>query len=252
MPLTQETSGERDVDSSARKILAIDIGGTKVKMLLNGATESRKVPSGLEFTPPKLVAAVKETAADWHYDAISIGYPGLTGLNGPLAEPHHLGPGWMAFDFTAAFGKPVKVINDAALQAIGSYEGGRMLFLGFGTGLGSCLIADGVLLSLELSNLRWNARATIGDVVGKPSLKKVGRRRWRKHSITVIDFLSQAFVADYVVVGGGNAKYLRGLPPGVRRGHNQAAFRGGYRIWEWEGIPTAADAVRNQALRILY
>lgn len=237
---------------NARKILSVDIGGTSIKILVNGEAIYRKVPSGAELTPIMLVDIVTKLAKDWEYDYISIGYPGLTGPNGPLAEPYNLGPGWVAFDFAAAFGKPVKVLNDAALQAIGSYEGGRMLFLGLGTGLGSALIFDSVIMSLELSNLRWNSRQSVGDVVGKPALKRLGKRRWRRIVNDMIDFTRRAFIADYIVVGGGNAKYLKDLPGGVRVGHNQAAFRGGFRIWELDFIPAMADSVTNKELRVLY
>ncbi|MBX9567929.1 MAG: hypothetical protein K2X77_03500 [Candidatus Obscuribacterales bacterium] len=245
--LAQRTDGD-----DHRKILAVDIGGSSVKVLVNGEAMYRKVPSGLELTPSHLVEIIQELAKDWEYDYISIGYPGLTGPNGPLAEPYNLGPGWVAFDFAAAFGKPVKVLNDAAMQAIGSYEGGRMLFLGVGTGLGSALIADGVIISLELSNLRWNSRQSVGDLTSKSALKVNGKRRWRRVIIELTDFLARSFLVDYVVVGGGNAKYLKDLPTGVRVGHNQAAFRGGFRVWELDFIPTMADSVSNKELRVIY
>ncbi len=220
--------------------------------MVNGEAVYRKVPSGLDLTPTKLVEIIEQLTADWQYDYISIGYPGLTGPNGPLAEPYNLGPGWVAFDFAAAFGKPVKVLNDAAMQAIGSYEGGRMLFLGVGTGLGSALIADGVIISLELSNLRWNSRQSVGDLTKKSALKLNGKRRWRSVVIELSDFLARSFLVDYVVIGGGNAKYLKDLPTGVRVGHNQAAFRGGFRVWELDFIPTMADSVSNKELRVIY
>lgn len=242
-----ETHGRLD-----RKILAIDIGGTNVKMLVNGEAVSRSNPSGLELTPTHLVELVGSLAKDWDFDFVSIGYPGLCGPNGPLAEPYNLGPGWVAFDFSAAFGKPVKVINDAAMQAIGSYEGGRMLFLGFGTGTGSALIADGVIISLELSNLRWDSRRTVGDITSKTALHTNGKRKWRKAVTALTEYLARAFLVDYIVIGGGNAKYLKDLPIGVRRGHNQAAFRGGFRVWELDFIPTVADSVANRELRVLY
>lgn len=245
--VSQRTNGD-----GHRKILTVDIGGSSIKVLVNGEAICRKAPSGPELTPALLVEILQDLTSDWEYEFISIGYPGLTGPNGPLAEPHNLGPGWVAFDFAAAFGKPVKVLNDAAMQAIGSYEGGRMLFLGVGTGLGSALVADGVIISLELSNLRWNARQSVGDVTSKAALKLNGRRRWRKVLIELTDFLTRAFQCDYVVVGGGNAKYLKDLPTSVRVGHNQAAFRGGFRVWELDFIPTMADSVTNKELRIIY
>ena len=246
------SSALRTTGDDHRKILAIDVGGSSVKMLVNGEALYRKSPSGTDLSPTHLVELVNELAGDWDYEYISIGYPGLTGPNGPLAEPYNLGPGWVAFDFAAAFGKPVKVLNDAAMQAIGSYEGGRMLFLGVGTGLGSALIADGVIISLELSNLRWNSRQTVGDLTSKSALKLNGKRRWRKVVIDLADSLARSFLCDYVVIGGGNAKYLKDLPTGVRVGHNQAAFRGGFRVWELDFIPTMADSVTNKELRVIY
>lgn len=226
-----DLSGKKDLHRKNLRILSIDIGGTKVKMLASHELEPRKVASGLALTPLKLVQLVKEETTTWQFDVITIGFPGLVGPNGPVAEPANLGPGWVAFDFEAAFGKPVQVVNDAVMQAVGSYEGGRMLFLGLGTGLGSTLIVDHTVLPLELSNLRWSARETIGDVVGRRALKRFGVRKWRGRVIEVVNRFMQAFMADYAVIGGGNAKRLNQLPPGARLGHNQTAFRGGYRIW---------------------
>lgn len=251
-PTARGTTAQRTAGDEHRKILAVDIGGSSVKVLVNGEAVYRKTPSGLDLTPTKLVEVIEQLTPDWEYDYISIGYPGLTGPNGPLAEPYNLGPGWVAFDFAAAFGKPVKVLNDAAMQAIGSYGGGRMLFLGVGTGLGSALIADGVIISLELSNLRWNSRQSVGDLTSKSALKLNGKRRWRSVLIELSDFLARSFLVDYVVIGGGNAKYLKDLPTGVRVGHNQAAFRGGFRVWELDFIPTMADSVSNKELRVIY
>jgi polyphosphate glucokinase len=212
-------------------VLAIDIGGTKVKMLVSGEHEPRKAISGPEFTPMKLLETVNELASKWKFDAITIGFPGLVGANGPLAEPGNLGSGWVGFDFAGAFQKPVKILNDAAMQAVGSYEGGRMLFLGLGTGLGTTLIVDHVILDVELSELRWNARKTLGELLSKRSIKKLGLKKWRAAVNIVVHDLMSAFVADYVVVGGGNAKLLDSLPAGARLGHNQTAFRGGFRVW---------------------
>ncbi len=225
-------------DLEARKVLAIDIGGTNVKLLLNGETQPRKFPSSKDMTPPEFVEQVKEYTQDWQYNCVSIGYPGLTGPNGPLSEPGNLGPGWVAFDFQAAFGMPVKIMNDAAMQALGSYEGGRMLFLGFGTGLGSTLICHSTVISLELGNIRWNDKATSGEMLGRRALKKLGRKRWRKIAWAFINSSIKSFNADYIVVGGGNAKILGALPPGVRRGHNQTAFRGGFRLFGVEEMPS--------------
>lgn len=236
--LTQITKNVTADDLEARKVLAIDIGGTNVKLLLNGETQPRKFPSSKEMTPTDFVDKVKEYTQDWQYNCVSIGYPGLTGPNGPLSEPGNLGPGWVAFDFQSAFGMPVKIMNDAAMQALGSYEGGRMLFLGFGTGLGSTLICHSTVISLELGNIRWNDKATSGEMLGRRALKKLGRKKWRKIAWAFINSSIKSFNADYIVVGGGNAKILGTLPPGVRRGHNQTAFRGGFRLFGVEEMPS--------------
>lgn len=232
------TEPKANIDPEQRRVLAIDIGGTNVKILLHGEIEMRKAPSSKEMTPKLFIDAVNELTGDWQYDCISIGYPGLTGPNGPLSEPGNLGPGWVAFDYQSAFGMPVKLMNDAAMQALGSYEGGRMLFLGFGTGLGSTLICHSTVISLELGNIRWNEQFTVGEMLGRRSLKKLGRKKWRKIAWSFINSAIRSFNADYIVVGGGNAKILGNLPPGVRRGHNQTAFRGGFRLWGIEDMPT--------------
>jgi len=223
--------------SEEKRVLAIDIGGTNVKLLLNGQIDSRKFSSSKEMTPSDFVEKVKSITQDWDYNCISIGYPGLTGANGPLSEPGNLGPGWVAFDFQAAFEVPVKIMNDAAMQALGSYEGGRMLFLGFGTGLGSTLICHSTVISLELGNIRWNDTYTSGEMLGRRALKKLGRKKWRKIAWKFINSAIKSFNADYIVVGGGNAKLLGNLPPGVRRGHNQTAYRGGFRLFGVEDMP---------------
>jgi hypothetical protein len=237
-------------------VLVIDIGGTNVKFLVTGETEPRKVRSGREFTPAKLVETVRSLAHDWVFEAITIGCPALIGPHGPRSEPGNLGPGWVGFDFAAAFGKPVKMINDAAMQALGSYEGGRMLFLGLGTGLGSALIAGHVIIPLELGRLPYDTERTLADALGRAGLEKQGKGAWRKAVARIVTALMGAFVADYVVVGGGNAKRLKELPPGVRRGHNLTAFRGGFRLWSVEDAwvlatpggesaqPTAQEALR--------
>lgn len=224
----------------SRRVLAIDIGGTNVKLLLNGEIEPRKFASSMDMAPTEFIEQVKQHTEDWDYNCISIGYPGLTGPNGPLSEPGNLGPGWVAFDFQAAFAMPVKIMNDAAMQALGSYEGGRMLFLGFGTGLGSTLICHRTVISLELGNIRWNDKATSGEMLGRKALKKLGRKKWRKIAWSFINSAIKSFNADYIVVGGGNAKLLGMLPPGVRRGHNQTAFRGGFRLFGVEDMPSTS------------
>ncbi len=237
-------------------ILAVDVGGTKVKILASGQTEPRKAPTGKDFTPAKLVETIRELADGWDYEAISIGYPGLVGLHGPRSEPGNLGPGWVGFDFAAGFGKPVKMVNDAAMQALGSYEGGRMLFLGLGTGLGSALITGNVIVPLELGRLLYDGERKLGDVLGRRGLERIGKREWRRAVNDVVTALMGAFVADYVVIGGGNAKNVKEPPPGARLGHNLTAFRGGFRLWSVEDVwvlaapggespqPTAQEALR--------
>jgi polyphosphate glucokinase len=219
------------------RILAVDIGGTKVKLLASGQTEPRKATSGKALTPTRLVELVAELAADWDYEALSIGYPGLVGDAGPISEPANLGPGWVGFDFAAAFEHPVKILNDAAMQALGSYEGGRMLFLGLGTGLGSALISGRAIVPLELGRLRFRRGQMLGAVVSREGLKRLGKTAWREAVAEMTATLMAAFVADYVVLGGGNAKLVQELPPGVRRGHNRTAFRGGFRLWGLEEVP---------------
>jgi polyphosphate glucokinase len=179
---------------------------------------------------------VRELADDWQYDAISLGYPGLTGTQGPRSEPGNLGPGWVGFDYATAFGKPVKLINDASMQALGSYEGGRMLFLGLGTGLGSTLIAGHVIVPLELGHLLYDKNRKLNDVLSRRGLEKLGKTEWREAVNQAVTALMRAFVADYVVLGGGNAKNVKELPPGVRRGHNLTAFRGGMRLWNLDDV----------------
>jgi polyphosphate glucokinase len=220
------------------KILVIDIGGSKVKVLASGQTEPRKVPSGREMTPAKMVSAVQELTHDWEYEAVSMGYPGLVGDHGPRSEPGNLAAGWVGFDYAAAFGHPVRIVNDAAMQALGSYDGGRMLFLGLGTGLGSTLIAEKVIVPLELGGLVYRGGQRLGDVLGRAGLARIGKARWRKVIAEIVASFTEAFTVDYIVLGGGNAKKLRTLPPGARRGHNLTAFRGGFRLWGLEDIPT--------------
>jgi len=211
--------------------LVIDVGGTHIKMLATGRRQPVKIPSGPKMTARKMVAEVKKATQGWNYAAVSIGYPGPVYHGRPLSEPHNLGKGWVGFDFRKAFRCPVKVINDAAMQALGSYEGGRMLFLGLGTGLGSALIVDGVLEPMELAHLPYEREKTYEDAVGEWALEKLGKKRWRKAVADVVARLKAALEADYVVLGGGNAKHLKELPRGVRLGNNANAFRGGYRLW---------------------
>jgi polyphosphate glucokinase len=214
------------------KVLVIDVGGTNVKMLATGQKEPRKYPSGATMTPVKLVRLVKKAVADWKYDCISLGYPGPI-INGhPLREPHNLGGGWVGFNFQKAFGCPVKILNDAAMQAVGSYKGGRMLFLGLGTGLGSAMIVDGILQPMELAHLAYKNGKSYEDYLGLRGLERMGKKKWRRYVTKVTKQLKIALEADYVVLGGGNCKKLKKLPAGARLGTNENAFLGGFRLWE--------------------
>jgi polyphosphate glucokinase len=218
--------------TKTHKILVLDVGGTNVKMLASGQKEPTKFPSGPKLTAALMVKQVKEATKDWDYDRISLGYPGPI-INGrPLREPHNLGGGWMKFDFAKGFGCPVKVINDASMQALGSYEGGRMLFLGLGTGLGSAMIVDGVLQPMELAHLLYKKGKTYEDYLGIRGLERLGKKKWRKHVAEVVELLKAALDADYVVLGGGNSKKLKTLPDGARLGSNSNAFLGGFRLWK--------------------
>jgi predicted NBD/HSP70 family sugar kinase len=241
----------RDGRNSRRflKVLVVDVGGTNLKVLATGKRVPRKVSSGPNMTARQMVQEVQRLAADWPYEVVSLGYPGPVLNGGPLAEPKNLGDGWMGFDFEKAFGCPVKVINDAAMQAIGSYEGGRMLFLGFGTGLGSALITDGVLVPMELAHLRYRKGRTYEDVVGLRGLKRDGKKKWRQHVADVVAALRQALQADYVVLGGGNVRKLKHLPDAARLGQNRNAFIGGFRLWKeaWNYERPACLVRRDQA-----
>jgi len=213
------------------KVLVVDIGGTHVKILATGQSAPREFASGSKLTAKAMVSRVKRLAGKWRYGAVSIGYPGPVLRNRPVAEPHNLGRGWVGFDFEAAFRRPVKVVNDAAMQALGSYKRGKMLFLGLGTGLGSAMIVDGVLEPMELAHLPYLHGRTYEDYVGLRGLKRLGKMKWRRHVFDVVERLRAALEADYVILGGGNAKLLKKLPRGARLGNNAFAFRGGYRLW---------------------
>jgi polyphosphate glucokinase len=213
-------------------ILVIDVGGTNVKIHAGGRKEAVKIPSGPAMTARKMVTAVRKAADDWNYKAVSIGYPGPVLHDKPVTEPHNLAAGWVRFDYKKAFGVPVKIVNDAAMQALGSYDGGRMLFLGLGTGLGSALIVDGSLEPMELAHLPYKKGMTYEDYVGLRGLKRLGKKKWRKNVAEVIDKLKKALSADYVVLGGGNSKLLKTLPPDTRLGSNMNAFIGGARLWQ--------------------
>ena len=213
------------------KVLVVDIGGNHVKVFATGQNEPRKFVSGPTLTAEQMVQGVKETAEGWEYDVVSIGYPGPVVQGRPTKEPVNLGPGWLGFDFESAFGQPVKLINDAAMQALGSYDGGKMLFLGLGTGLGSTLVIDGILAPMELGHLPYR-KHTFEDYVGNRGLERLGKKQWRECVEDVVARLRAALLPDYVVLGGGNVKKLKTLPEGSRLGDNDNAFKGGFRLWE--------------------
>jgi predicted NBD/HSP70 family sugar kinase len=213
------------------KILVVDVGGTHVKALATGHKSPIKIPSGPDMTPRIMVRRLLAAVKDWDFDAVSIGYPGAVLHGKPIAEPHNLGAGWIGFDFKKAFGRPVKIVNDAAMQALGSYKRGRMLFLGLGTGLGSALIVDGMLEPMELAHLPYKKGRTYEDYVGKTGLERMGKKKWRRNVADVIERFRTALNVDDVVLGGGNAKLLKKLPNGVRLGTNANAFTGGFRLW---------------------
>lgn len=213
------------------KVLVIDIGGTFVKTRTTGQRTLCKFPSGPAMTPQQMVSGVRKITRSRKFDVLSIGYPGPVLRGKPSADPYNLGPGWVDFDFQTAFGRPVKLINDAAMQALGSYKGGNMLFLGLGTGLGSALIVDGKLAPMELGHLPYKKR-TFEDYVGARGLKKFGVKRWRRNVADVVSRLTAALQPDEVVIGGGNVRKLKTLPPGCRSGDNAKAFLGGFRLWE--------------------
>ena len=215
----------------AMRVLAVDVGGSHVKMLASGdGRERRRFESGPELGPQKMVEQVAALTHDWACDAVSIGIPALVRGGWVVAEPVNLGEGWVGFDFGAAFGKPTKVVNDAAMQALGSYEGGKMLFLGIGTGLGSTLVVDGVVVPMELGHLPFR-KATFEDYVGERGRRRLGKKKWHKAVAETVERLSAALEPDYVVLGGGNAKRLGSLPPNCRLGGNDDAFLGGFRLW---------------------
>jgi polyphosphate glucokinase len=216
-------------------VLVIDIGGTHVKILATGQDTHREFPSGSTLTAAEMVVGVKQAAGDWNYQVVSIGYPGPVLRGRPVAEPPNLGPGWVGFDFAAAFGCPVKLMNDAAMQALGSYRGGKMLFLGLGTGLGACMIVEGIVEAMEIGHLPYK-KGTYEDYVGIRGLKRLGHKRWQRYVADVVARLSAALEADEVVLGGGNVNNLKELPPGCREGDNANAFRGGFRLWEDAGV----------------
>jgi hypothetical protein len=214
------------------KVLVVDVGGNNVKLLASGRREVRKVPSGPKLTPGRMVAGVREATADWSYGAVAIGFPAPVRGGRIVEEPKNLGRGWVRYDFRRAFGRPVRIINDAVMQALGSYEGGQLLFLGLGTGLGAALVLQGQAHPLEIAHLPYRNGKTYEDLLGKRSLDQVGKKHWRRLVFEIVPRLREAFQVDDVVIGGGNSKLLARLPRGCRRGDNSHAFTGGFRMWE--------------------
>jgi polyphosphate glucokinase len=228
-----------------RKVLVVDVGGSHVKIMVSGRSELRRFESGPTLTAAQMVRQVKALAGDWRYDVVSIGFPGPVVANRPAREPHNLGRGWVKYDYAGSFGHPVRIINDAAMQALGGYNGGKMLFLGFGTGLGSTLIVDGVIVPMELAHLPYK-RATFEDYVGEAALERDGKRKWRRNVADVIVRLIAAFEPEDVVLGGGNARNLSELPPRCRLGENKNAVPGGFRLWAADAKPPPGPAARRR------
>lgn len=229
---------------SRRTVLAIDVGGSHVKVMTNKDRTKREFVSGPHLTAKAMVKGVKKLTSDWSYDVITVGYPGPVVRNHPLADPYNLGRGWKRFDFEKAFGRPTRVVNDAAMQALGSYHGGRMLFLGLGTGLGSSLIIDGVIEPMELGHVPYRKGRTFEDYAGIRGLKRMGLKKWRKRVIEIVKDLTAAFEPDYVILGGGNVAKLDKLPPKTRRGNNSDAFEGGFKLWD-EPRSNRSDRARS-------
>jgi polyphosphate glucokinase len=232
-------------------ILAVDVGGSHVKVLATGQTEPRRIVSGREMGAAAMVVGVKSITADWHYEVVSLGYPGQVVHNLPAHEPANLGTGWTGFDYAGAFGCPVRIINDAAMQALGSYKGGRMLFIGVGTGLGSAMIVDGQLEPMELGHLQYKKKLTYEDYIGERGLLRLGKKAWRREVYAVIEAFRHALQPEYIVLGGGNAKLIKELPPDVQLGDNANAFIGGFRMWDdAAGKPAAGGAATPYAERV--
>lgn len=229
----------------AVKVLVIDVGGNNVKLLASGRREVRKVPSGPRLTPARMVAAVRRATADWRFRGVAIGFPGPVRHGRIAAEPVNLGRGWMRYDFRRGFSRPVRIVNDAVMQALGSYHGGRLLFLGLGTGLGAALVLEGRSQPLEIAHLPYRAGKTYEDFLGRRGLERAGKKRWRRLVFEIVPRLAAAFQVDEVVLGGGNTKLLRTLPRGCRRGDNRNAFVGGFRLFKPEKAPRPAVRARR-------
>jgi len=230
----KRTAGKRKSRkiNSKKTILAVDVGGSHVKVMTNNGRTKREFPSGPHLSAKKMVKEVMTLTKDWSYNLVSVGYPGPVVHDRPLAEPHNLGKGWIGFDFEKAFGRPTKVVNDALMQALGSYKGGRMLFLGLGTGLGSAMIVDGILEPMELGHLPYRKGETFEDCVGAHGLERLGTKKWRREVADIVKHFVAALEPDYVVLGGGNAEKLGRLPRKARLGDNANAFKGGFRLWD--------------------
>jgi polyphosphate glucokinase len=213
------------------KILVVDVGGNNVKVLVSGRRKPLKIPSGPRLTPRLMVDKVLEATADWRYDVVSIGYPGDVMRGRIVLEPVNIGKGWVGFDFKKAFRRPVRIINDAAMQALGSYRGGNMLYMGLGTGLGTAMVRDGLVVPMEIQHLPYRDGHEYEEYIGEAGMRRIGKRAWRRHVANVTKLFSAALGVDYVVYGGGNAKYLNELPPNARLGKNANAFKGGFRLW---------------------
>ena len=218
--------------SKPRKVLVIDIGGSHVKCLVTGQRRHRKFDSGAKLSPQEMVDGVLKLTKGWKFDVISMGYPGVVIDNAPVSEPHNLGTGWVGFDYQSAFGYPVRIINDAAMQAFGAYDGGKMLFLGLGTGLGSALIVNGIVEAMELGHLPCGHGHTYEHYLGDKGRKRMGNKKWRRKVEEVVEGFRRALLPEYIVLGGGNAEKLKNLAPLTRRGTNADAFKGGFRLWE--------------------
>jgi polyphosphate glucokinase len=244
MTARQDRAGA-EKKSPVKSVLVVDVGGTSVKILASGQNEHRSFPSGPTLTPRRMATEVKKLAGGWIYALVSIGYPGPVLRGRPVAEPYNLGRGWVGFDFAGAFGRPVTVVNDAAMQALGSYNGGKMLFLGLGTGLGTAMIVEGIVEPMELGHLPYK-KGTYEDYVGRAGMERHGEKKWRRHVADVVTRLIAALEPDDTVIGGGNAKKLETLPPHCRAGDNANAFRGGFRLWGEEALPHAGTRSEPQ------
>jgi predicted NBD/HSP70 family sugar kinase len=216
---------------TAMKILVVDVGGSHIKALLTGKRKPVKIPSGPRLTPRAMVRDIRTATSGWRYDRVTIGYPGPVIRGRIVRDPWNLARGWKGFDFRRAFGRPVRIINDAAMQALGSYQGGRMLFLGLGTGLGCAMVLDGTIVPLEVSHLPYKSGLSYEDYLGEAGMKRFGKHAWRKHVATVTALYMDAFAVDYIVLGGGNVRHLKTMPKHTRQGNNANAFRGGFRLW---------------------